>query len=135
MLPHVSYGSHLGSLFELLYTLHVAHCKPLIMCQVSCITLGASKNMKFQLSRNSTKFDVVARFHKTIPTVSPLRHLKSRKNLDFPTEITILPFLRKIEFSRVVHSSPLKRISSQNSTHIHIESHAYFTTHNHMYTD
>ena len=32
-------------------------------------TLGASKNMKFRLSRNSTKFDVIARFRETIPTV------------------------------------------------------------------
>ena len=30
---------------------------------------GASKNVKFRLSWNSTKFNVVARFRKTIPTV------------------------------------------------------------------
>ena len=30
---------------------------------------GALKNVKFRLSRNSTKFDMVARFHETIPTV------------------------------------------------------------------
>ena len=38
-------------------------------CQVSLVTLGASKNVKFRLSRNSTKFDVVARFCETIPIV------------------------------------------------------------------
>ena len=32
-------------------------------------TLGASKNEKFRLSRNSTKFDVVVRFRKTILTL------------------------------------------------------------------
>ena len=39
------------------------------MRQVSHTTLGASKNVKFLLSHNSTKFDVVDRFHETIPTV------------------------------------------------------------------
>ena len=38
------------------------------MHQVSCTTLGALKNVKFRLSRNLTKFDVVARFRKTIQT-------------------------------------------------------------------
>ena len=33
------------------------------------LTSGASKDVKFQLSRNSTKFDMVAKFCKTIPTV------------------------------------------------------------------
>ena len=32
-------------------------------------TLVALKNTKFRLSRNSMKFDVVARFHETIPTM------------------------------------------------------------------
>ena len=39
------------------------------MCQVSRTTLGASKNVKFPLSRNLMKFDVVARFREMIPTV------------------------------------------------------------------
>ena len=69
VLPHVSYGSHLSSLFDLPCTWHVALFEPLIMCQVSHITLDASKNVKFRLSRNSTKFNVVARFRETIPTV------------------------------------------------------------------
>ena len=33
------------------------------------LTPGASKDVKFRLSRNSTKFDVVARFREMIPTV------------------------------------------------------------------
>ena len=32
-------------------------------------TLDTLKKAKFQLSRNSTKFDWVIRFHETIPTV------------------------------------------------------------------
>ena len=32
-------------------------------------TPHASKNVKFRLSQNSTKFDVVARFRETIPTM------------------------------------------------------------------
>ena len=39
------------------------------MCQVSRTPLGALKNVKFRLSRNPTKFDVVARFREMIPTV------------------------------------------------------------------
>ena len=43
--------------------------EPLTKCQVSCTLLRASKNVKFQLSQNSTKLDMVARFRETIPTV------------------------------------------------------------------
>ena len=35
-------------------------------------THRASKNIKFRLSWNSTKFDVVARFHETIPTMKSI---------------------------------------------------------------
>ena len=46
-------------------------------CHITCpshavlrhLAPGALKNMKFRLSRNSTKFDVVARFRETIPMV------------------------------------------------------------------
>ena len=38
-------------------------------CQVSRTTLGASKNVKFQLFRNSMKFDMVARFLEMISMV------------------------------------------------------------------
>ena len=39
------------------------------MRQVLLVTLGASKNMKFRLSWNLTKFDRVARFREMIPMV------------------------------------------------------------------
>ena len=78
--------------------------------------------MKFRLSRNSTKFDVVARFRET----SPFRHSRSRKISDL-TDITILPFFRKLDFLGVSHSPLLKRISSRNSTHICIQPCAYVT--------
>ena len=38
----------------------------LVMCRPTHVS---SKYMKFRLSRNSTKFDWVANFHETIPTV------------------------------------------------------------------
>ena len=47
---------------------HVAYLEQLVKYQVSRTPLRVSKNMKFRLSRNSTKFDMVARFRETIPT-------------------------------------------------------------------
>ena len=49
------------------------------MRQVSRITLGALKNVKFRLSQNSTKFDVISRFHETIPTVKPVSSFEIKK--------------------------------------------------------
>ena len=72
------------------------------MCQVFRTTLGASKNMKFLLSRNSTKFNVVARFRETIPTVKSVSSSEIYKNFEFFTEITVLLFFRKLEFSRIL---------------------------------
>ena len=42
------------------------------MPQVSLTILDALKNVKFRLSRNSTKFDAVARFCETIPMVKSI---------------------------------------------------------------
>ena len=57
------------------------------------------KMCKFRLSRNSTKFNVLARFHEAIPTVKSVSSSEiQRKNLRFLTEITILPFLKKLDF-------------------------------------
>ena len=56
-------------LSDLLSIFHMAPYEPSDMYKVSVVTLGASKNMKFRLSRNLTKFDGVTRFRKTIPTV------------------------------------------------------------------
>ena len=67
------------------------------MCQVSLITLGASKNVKFRLSRNLTKFDGVSRFRETIPTVKSVLSSEIYKNSIFSIEITVLSFFRKIE--------------------------------------
>ena len=41
------------------------------------------KTCKFRPSRNSTKFDVVARFRETIPTMNLFCYPRSRKILDF----------------------------------------------------
>ena len=73
------------------------------MCQVSRTTFGASKNVKFRPSRNSTKFYEVARFCEMIPTVKYVSSSEIYKIFNFFTEITVLPFFIKIEFSRVLH--------------------------------
>ena len=54
-------------------------CEPLNTCHMSRITLGASKNVKFRLSRNSMKFDVVARFREMILTVKPVSSSEIKK--------------------------------------------------------
>ena len=54
------------------------------MRQVSRTTFGALKNVKFRLSQNSMKFDVIARFRETIPTVKPVSSSEIKKFiLDF----------------------------------------------------
>ena len=58
--------------------------------------LGVWKNV--QISTVS-KFDVVARFYEMIPTVKSVFSSEiHRINFGFLTEITILPFLRKLDF-------------------------------------
>ena len=68
------------------------------MCQVSLVTLGTSKNMKFRQSRNSTKFDEITRFRETIPTVKSVSSSEIQKKSGFLTEITVLSFLENLDF-------------------------------------
>ena len=92
MMPHVTYGPHLSSCL-----IHSAHdmwhlaLEPLTICQVSLTTPYASKNVKFRPSRNWTKFDVVARFRKIIPTAKFVHHPRSRKILDFLPKLSFYP--------------------------------------------
>ena len=72
------------------------------MRQMSRTTFGASKSVKFQLSWNSTKVDVVARFCEKIPTVKFVLLSEIKKIFGFLTEISILSFFRKLEFSGVL---------------------------------
>ena len=88
------------------------------MCQVSRTTPGASKNVKFRLSRNSTKFDVVGRFRETIPTVNSILSSEIYKNSGFLTEITILPFLIKLEFSQVLQQETFPCLFVKNFLHL-----------------
>ena len=44
------------------------------------------------------KFDLVTRFRETISTVKSVSSTELSKIFKFPTEITFLPFFRKIEF-------------------------------------
>ena len=62
------------------------------MCHVSLATLGVSKNVKFILSHNLTKFNRVIRFHETISMVKSVSSFEIYKKIGFSTEITVLPF-------------------------------------------
>ena len=66
-------------------------------------TPRALKNVKFRLSRNSTKFDVVARFHETIPTVKSVLSSGDLEKFGFLPKWTILPFFQKLDFLEVSH--------------------------------
>ena len=92
-------------------------------------TSDAPKIEKIQLSRNLTKIFWVTRFRKKNLTVSPFCHLRSRKISGFPEQFRqfyrFCNFSEKLNFSRVLHSSPLNRISSPKFTHT--------STHNHMH--
>ena len=58
---------------------HVSPTWP-VMCHQTPV---ASKYVKFCLSRNPTKFNWVARFHKTIPTVYSISSSEIYKNFNF----------------------------------------------------
>ena len=73
------------------------------MCQVSRTTLGALKKVKFRLSRNLTKFDVVARFRETIPTVKPVSSSEIKK-IQILTEFYHSTIFQKFGFSGVSHA-------------------------------
>ena len=72
------------------------------MCQVSLITLVTSKNVQIPTVSEFNEFDMVARFCETIPTVKSVSSSEIYKNSGFLTEITILPFFKKLEFPRVL---------------------------------
>ena len=75
----------------------------------------------------------VTRFRETILTVKSISSFEIYKIYRFPTKITDLPFLEKLDFSRVLHSSPLKEFHPEFHTHthritcicIHTQPHAY----------
>ena len=102
----------------------VFHVSPtwLVMCRPT----PTSKYVKFRLPRNPTKFDWVARFRETIPTVQSVSLSEILKNLNFSPDYfgnIFLPplslfffFLKNLnlKFSRVLHAPPLKITSSRN---------------------
>ena len=60
---------------------------------------ASKKTCQLRLSRNSTKFDVLARFRETIPTIKNVSSYEIyRINFGFLIEIMILPFFQKLEF-------------------------------------
>ena len=65
------------------------------------LIVGASKNVKLQLSWNSAKFEVLTRFHDD--SNGEVRFvIRDLEKFQILIEITILPFFRKLEFSRVL---------------------------------
>ena len=56
------------------------------------------KTCKFRLSQNSTKFDVVARFHETIPTVKSVSSSKIYKIFGFLLKLQFCPFSKSWNF-------------------------------------
>ena len=126
---------------------HMAHCEPffqvdhlalpsvtLLWCHVASPNLAmchptphASKNVKSRPPRNPTKFDVVAKFRETISTEKSVRHPRSRKIPDFYRNYDFALFEKNWNFLGSYILPFLKRISSRNSTHIHIQPCAYVT--------
>ena len=80
-------------------------------------TPGASKNVKFRLSWNSTKFDVVARFHETIPTVKSVSSSNIYKNIGFLPKLPFCPFPKIGIFSGLANI-PLRRLERMRKTTI-----------------
>ena len=92
----------------------VFHVSPtwLAMCRLTLVT---SKYVKFRLSWNPTKFDWVAIFRETIPTVQSVSSSEVLKNPnfspDYSVKLSFCPlsfffFLKKklnLKFSRVLH--------------------------------
>ena len=66
-------------------------------------TPNTSKNVKFQLSRNTTKFDRLIKFREMNSTIKSVLSSEILKNSSFSIKITILPFFRKFKIFRVSH--------------------------------
>ena len=71
------------------------------------------------------KFDGVTRFRKMNSMVKSVSSSEIWKISSFQPKLPFYPFSKKLNFSRVLHSSPLNRISSLKFTHT--------STHNHMH--
>ena len=76
VVTHVTHGSHLDLCLTCSPFDAWLNVSPPNECQVSLVTPSASKSVKFRLSWNSTKFDVIARFRKTISTMESVSSTK-----------------------------------------------------------
>ena len=122
---HVSHGIHFP---------HMTNCEPffqvdhmalpsvtLLGCHVASPNLAichpiphASKNVKSQLPRNPTKFDVVAKSRETISTEKSVSSSEIEKHFSFSIEITILPFIQNHGFfgvSQTACSKPCRALT------------------------
>ena len=67
-------------------------------------TPDASKNMKFRLSENPTKFDEVTIFHETNSTVKSVLSSEIYKIFGFQPKLPFYHFLENLNFSPVLQS-------------------------------
>ena len=102
---HGIHATHVGQCESFLFMPSVT----LLRCHVASPNLAmchptphASKNVKSRPPRNLTKFDVVAKFQEIISTKKVRFVIRDLEKFQIFTEITILPFLRKLEISRVL---------------------------------
>ena len=75
-------------------------------CRITCLsravlrypTPDASKNVKFRLSWNSMKLNMMARFRETIPTVKSISSSEIEKNYGFLPKLPFYPFSKNWNF-------------------------------------
>ena len=106
--------------------INVSHSHKCTTCHAMCHpTPYALKNVKFRLSQNPTKFDEVTRFHEMNSTVKSISSSEIQKISGSQPKLPFYHFSEKLNFFRVLHSSPLNIISSPKFT--------YTSKHKHMH--
>ena len=79
-------------------------------------TPDASKNVKFRLSRNPTKFDGVTRFREKNSMVKSVSSSEIYKILDFQPKLPFYPFSKKLNFSRILHYGFIELIREKSES-------------------
>ena len=114
------HSHHLSNLATCVTRLHVIGD----FCHITCLsktvlwhpTLGASKNVKFRLSQNSTKFDVLARFRETIPTAKSVSSSEIYKIFLFLPKLQFCPFSENLNFLGSYTIDGVEPFDLQNGT-------------------
>ena len=81
--------------------------------------LNTLKNVKFRLSRNLTKFDVVARFRETIQTMKSVSSSEIKKIMDFNQNYCFTLFQKIWIFRGSTFFPPSKNFVPKFHTHTH----------------